>query len=39
MTINEKTWHFIREHADDDVRKLALIVEIDLVIEFCMEIV
>lgn len=24
MTINEKTWHFIREHADDDVRKLAL---------------
>ena len=24
MTINEKTWLFIREHADDDVRRLAL---------------
>ena len=24
MLINEKTWDFIRQHADDDVRKLAL---------------
>lgn len=24
MLINEKTWSFIRQHADDDVRKLAL---------------
>lgn len=24
MLINEKTWEFIRQHADDDVRKLAL---------------
>lgn len=24
MLINEKTWEFIREHANDDVRKLAL---------------
>lgn len=24
MLINEKTWNFIRQHADDDVRKLAL---------------
>ena len=24
MLINEKTWKFIRQHADDDVRKLAL---------------
>ena len=25
MNINEKTWKFIREHADDDVRKFALL--------------
>ena len=24
MLINEKTWEFVRQHADDDVRKLAL---------------
>ena len=24
MFINEKTWHYIRQHADGDVRKLAL---------------
>ena len=24
MNINKKTWQFIREHADDDVRKVAL---------------
>ena len=34
MLINEKTWEFVRQHADDDVRKLALQgcrdVEIDL---------
>jgi hypothetical protein len=24
MLVNEKTWEFIRQHADDDVRKLAL---------------
>ena len=24
MLINEKTWNFIRQHADEDVRKLAL---------------
>lgn len=25
MNINEKTWKYIREHADDDVRKVALL--------------
>jgi hypothetical protein len=25
MIINEKTWNFVREHADDDVRKVALL--------------
>ena len=25
MDINEKTWNFIREHAEDDIRKLALL--------------
>lgn len=34
MLINEKTWEYIRQHADDDVRKLALLgcrdVEVDL---------
>ena len=25
MSINEKTWQFVREHADEDVRKVALL--------------
>ena len=25
MNINEKTWDFVREHADEDVRKVALL--------------
>lgn len=25
MNINEKTWNFVREHADEDVRKVALL--------------
>ena len=34
MLVNKKTWEYIRQHADDDVRKLALLgcrdVEVDL---------
>ena len=25
MNMNEKTWEFVREHADEDVRKVALL--------------